>query len=408
MTLGIGGRQIEAALDSLQDMTAGLAPIQRDEYQNRLLKVRAWMAAQGIDLLYVNAGTNLKYFTGTTWHASERMVGALIPLDGELEYLAPVFEIPTLKQYQLLEGEVHGWQEHENPYQLFAQRVAAHCGPKATVGLDESCPFFIVDGVSRALPEHHFINASCVTAACRMLKSDHELALMKRAKQMTLEVHKAAASILHAGISTVEVEAFIHEGHKRVGAKSGSYFVIVLFGEATAYPHGVKDPQILQDGDMVLIDTGCKFHDYISDITRSYVFGEPTRRQRDVWNAEKQAQTAAFDAAQIGATCASVDLAARAKLESLGFGPDYSLPGLPHRTGHGIGLDIHEWPYLNSGDQSLLQSGMCFSNEPMICAPGEFGVRLEDHFYMSDDGPVWFTKPSASIDDPFSDNEMKS
>lgn len=406
MTLGIGGREAQVVLDSLQDMTAGSAPIELGEYNRRIQKVRAWMAAQSIELLYVNAGTNLQYFTGTIWHASERMVGALIPIDGDIEYLAPVFELPTLKQYQGVEGQMYGWEEHECPYKLFAKRVAVHCGNKSTLALDESCPFFIADGIRRALPENPLINASCVTAACRMIKSSTELALMKRAKEMTLAVHKAAASVLHVGLSTVEVEAFIHEAHKRVGAPSGSYFVIVLFGEATAYPHGVKDPQILKDGDMVLIDTGCKLHGYISDITRSYVFGEPTTRQRDVWDAEKQAQAAAFAAAQIGATCASVDLAARARLQLLGFGPDYNLPGLPHRTGHGIGLDIHEWPYLNSGDQTLLQSGMCFSNEPMICAPGEFGIRLEDHFYMTDEGPVWFTEPSPSIDDPFALSEV--
>lgn len=401
MTIGIGGKKVQDVLNSLQDMTAGFEPICLNEYKSRIQKVRTWMAAQGIDILYLNAGTNLKYFTGTEWHASERMVGALIPLKGDVEYLAPVFELPTLRQYQLVNGEVYGWEEHENPYRLFADRVAVHCGANATIALDESCPFFMTDGVSRALQENTFLNASCVTAACRMIKSEAELALMQRAKEMTLEVHKAAASILRPGISTVEVEAFIHKAHQRVGAKAGSYFVIVLFGEATAYPHGVKDPQILKDGDMVLIDTGCQLHNYISDITRSYVFGEPTARQREVWTAEKQAQSAAFAAAKIGEPCASVDLAARAMLESLGFGPGYSLPGLPHRTGHGIGLDIHEWPYLNSADQTLLQSGMCFSNEPMICAPGEFGVRLEDHFYMTDDGPVWFTKPSLSIDDPF-------
>ena len=405
MTKGIGGREAQEALGSLQDMTIGYQPITLVEYSKRIHKAKAWMAAQGIDLLYINSGTNLKYFTGTEWHASERMVGALIPLEGQVEYLAPVFEQPTLRQYQLVEGEVYGWQEHESPYQLFAERVAVHCTEKATIALDESCPFFMTDGIQRVMPSYSIINASCVTAACRMLKSTAELALMQRAKEMTLVVQKAAASILHAGISTLEVEAFIHEAHKRVGASSGSYFVIVLFGEATAYPHGVKDAQRLKTGDMVLIDTGCQLHDYISDITRSYVFGEPSTRQRQVWDAEKQAQAAAFAAAKIGSTCASIDLAARATLESFGFGPGYSLPGLPHRTGHGIGLDIHEWPYLNSGDKTRLQSGMCFSNEPMICAPGEFGVRLEDHFYMTDSGPVWFTQPSLSIDDPFGNVE---
>jgi len=217
---------------------------------------------------------------------------------------------------------------------------------------------------------------------------------------MTLAVHRATASMLYEGISTVEVEQFIAEAHRKVGAP-GSYFVIVLFGEATAYPHGVNYTQYLKQGDMVLIDTGCQLKNYISDITRSYVFGEASERQRFVWNCEKAAQQAAFEAAQLGIPCKDVDAAARRSLEANGFGPGYKLPGLPHRTGHGIGLDIHEWPYLVASDNTPLEVGMCFSNEPMICIPGEFGVRHEDHFYMSETGPKWFTEPAYSIDQPF-------
>lgn len=223
---------------------------------------------------------------------------------------------------------------------------------------------------------------------------------MQRAKDMTLEVQKAAASILRAGISTTEVAEFIREAHRKVGAP-GSTFCIVLFGEASAFPHGVKHAQVLKDGDMVLIDTGCLLHGYQSDITRSYVFGTPSDRQRALWNLEKTAQLAAFDAARLGEPCQVVDAAARLALEAAGLGPDYQLPGLPHRTGHGIGLDIHEGPYLVRGDLTPLAEGMCFSNEPMICIPGEFGIRLEDHFYMTATGPRWFTRPSHSVDDPF-------
>jgi Xaa-Pro dipeptidase len=272
------------------------------------------------------------------------------------------------------------------------------------IGITEDTPFFVVDGIAKfaasVAASIEIVNAKPITAHCRARKSASEIALMQRAKNMTLEVHKAAASILHEGITTTEVAAFIHEAHKKVGA-SGSYFCIVLFGPATAFPHGVKDPQTLKTGDMVLIDTGCQVEGYISDITRTYVFGEPTVRQRMVWNAEKAAQAAALAAAQLGVPCREVDIAARRSLAADGFGPQYELPGLPHRTGHGIGLDIHEWPYLVGSDTTPLAEGMCFSNEPMICVPGEFGIRLEDHFYMTADGPRWFTEPSHSVDDPF-------
>ena len=358
------------------------------------------MREHDIEAVYLNAGTNLYYFTGTSWYASERMVGAILTQDGTLEYIAPHFEISTLESFMVVKGHVNGWQEDESPYELFAAALERRGISGGKIGVDEGTSFFLFDGMRKAAPEYEYVDAKSVTAGCRMLKSEGEIGLLQRAKDMTLEVHKAAARILKVGISTTEAESFINEAHKAVGA-SGSSFCIVLFGEATAYPHGVKDPQILKDGDMVLIDTGCRLSGYNSDITRSYVFGEPSERQRKVWNDEKAAQLAAFDAAKIDIRCSDADIAARASLESAGYGPDYAVPGLPHRTGHGIGLDIHEWPYLVRSDDTPLAKGMCFSNEPMICIYGEFGVRLEDHFYMTDLGPKWFTEPSHSVDDPF-------
>ena len=397
MTKGVGGKTAEQALATLSDMTGGTVPIDLSEFEARIAKAQKLMSAQGIDALYLHAGTSLYYFTGMRWRGSERMVGAVLFQTGAPLFIAPAFEKGTLEQFMLVRGDIATWEEHENPYAVFAN----HVGDIGTLGIDEATPFFVSDGIAKAMPSTALTNGAAVTAACRMIKSPAELALMKRAKDMTLAVHKATASMLYAGITTAEVGAFLDAAHRRVGAPAGSYFKIVLFGPDSSFPHGVKTPKALEDGDMVLIDTGCKLHDYISDITRSYVFGKPTEKQRHVWNAEKAAQAAAFEAAQIGTRCGDVDLAARAELEKHGFGPGYETPGLPHRTGHGIGLDIHEWPYLNWGDNTKLQPGMCFSNEPMICLYGEFGVRLEDHFYMDADGPVWFTEPSKSIDDPF-------
>ena len=402
MTTGVGGSSAAQALATLQDMTAGAQPIALDEYRQRIAAAQQRMRELGMDALYLHAGSSLKYFTGLQWHPSERMVGALLPASGALQYIAPWFELGTVQDFMQLDGPVHSWHEHESPYALLAGLLQAlpHQGAQPVLAVDESAPFFTVDGIAKQYPQARLVNASAVTAWCRMRKSAAELALMQRAKDMTLAVHKATASMLHAGITTTEVQAFIQQAHRKVGA-AGSTFCIVLFGAATAFPHGVKEAQALRDGDMVLIDTGCALHGYLSDITRSYVFGTPNARQRQVWNAEKAAQAAAFAAAQPGVTCGEVDSAARRQLEQDGFGPGYALPGLPHRTGHGIGLDIHEWPYLVSSDTTPLAAGMCFSNEPMICVPGEFGVRLEDHFYMTEHGPRWFTQPSHSIDDPF-------
>ena len=407
MTLGIGGVSREQALAQLSNMTQGVQSIAAEEFQARVTKAQHLMQSQGIDAIYVNAGTNLYYFTGTRWFASERMVGAIIPATGAIEYIAPAFELDTLKGYMTIQGHVNTWHEDESPYALFVSTLARMgVSESATVGIDEAAAFFIFDGIRQQAPNWQFVNAKTITASCRMIKSASELALMQRAKEMTLAVHQAAASILYTGITTTEVEDFIDQAHRVVGAPKGSYFCIVLFGEDTAYPHGVKNPKALELGDTVLIDTGCQLQGYNSDITRTYVFGEPSARQRELWQLEQEAQLAAFEAAKIGAPCGSVDRAARDVLEAAGFGPGYAVPGLPHRTGHGIGLDIHEWPYLVLNDHTPLAEGMCFSNEPMLCVPGEFGVRHEDHFYMTAQGPVWFTLPAYSIDDPFGLNKV--
>ncbi|AZZ97842.1 Xaa-Pro peptidase family protein [Pseudoalteromonas sp. R3] len=398
---GIGYQNREAALAALTDMTQDVVAIKPEEYLHRIETAQAYMRQHKIAAIYLNAGTNLKYFTGLQWYPSERMVGAILPAQGEIQFIVPFFEVGSIKDYQVIEGPMHTWQEEQSPYSLLT-KVLTELGiaPDATLGIDESAAFFIADGIRRAGPALNLINAKCVTAHCRMHKSDSELALIQRAMDMTLAVHKAAASILHEGITTTEVETFINEAHRKVGA-TGSYFCIVLFGTATSFPHGVKDPQTLKQGDVVLIDTGCKLQGYLSDITRTYVFGEATERQRTMWQHEKNAQLAAFEAAQPGSPCGDVDLAARSYLAAQGLGPDYQLPGCPHRTGHGIGLDIHEWPYLVKDNPEPLAPGMCFSNEPMLVLPGEFGIRLEDHFYMTPDGPKWFTEPAHTIDDPF-------
>ncbi len=401
MTIGVGGSTPAKELADLDDMTMGITPVALPEYEARIHKAQRLMREKDIAGIYVNAGTSLYYFTGTRWGASERMVGAIIPASGQLEYIAPAFEEATLVEYMTITGRVNCWEEDESPYALMGSALARMGLKEGTIGIDEAAPFFISDGIRQSNPQYEFRNAAEVTASCRMIKSSTELALMQRAKNITLEVHKCAARILAPGVTTTEVEAFIHAAHKAAGASAGSYFCIVLFGEATAYPHGVKDPQVLQDNDMVLIDTGCQLEGYISDITRSYVYGEISDRQRQIWNLEKEAQAAAFAAAKIGQPCSAVDTAARKALEAQGLGPGYNIPGLPHRTGHGIGLDIHEWPYLVKNETTKLAPGMCFSNEPMICIPGEFGIRHEDHFYMTESGPEWFTEPAYSVDDPF-------
>lgn len=401
MTVGVGGETIDSALAKLNDMTQASTPIGKPEFESRIKRLQAAMAADGVKAMYLHAGANLLYFTGLKWSASERMVAAVIPAEGDLFYIAPHFELDTLRDYWMFDSEIFGWQEHESPYRVFANALASKGIESGKVILDESTPYFIVSNLQKSNPNIEFDLAQPITQAIRSVKSDAEIALIKRAHEMTMEVHKAAASILKAGITTTEVERFIDQAHKRVGAPDGSYFVIVLFGVATSFPHGVKEPQTLKENDWVLIDTGCVLHGYISDTTRSFCFGEPTEEHRDAWTAEKDSQIAAFESACVGLPCEVPDYAARQSLVDSGFEPDYKLPGLPHRTGHGCGLEIHEGPNLVRGEQTLMKTGMVFSDEPMLVIPDKFGVRLEDHFYMTEEGAVWLTEPSVSIDDPF-------
>ncbi len=401
MTIGIGGSTAEIELAKLSDMTGDMSAISIKEFEQRITNAQQLMKKHNIKAMYLNAGTNLYYFTGTRWYASERMVGAILTQQGELHYIVPNFEIDTIQLHMTLEGKIHGWHEHESPYQLTADILSSVDITSGTVAIDESTSFFIADGINQRCPDIKLIDAKVITATCRSQKSSTEIALLQRAKDMTMEVHKSVARILHEGISTAEVTDFINQAHIKLGAPAGSYFCIVLFGKDSSYPHGVKTPKVLDRNEVVLIDTGCQLLGYNSDITRTYVFGEATQKQRDMWQIEKNAQIAAFNAAKLGVSCGDVDVAAREYLAEQGLGPDYQTPGCPHRTGHGIGLDIHEWPYLVRSDRTPLAVGMAFSNEPMLVIPNEFGIRLEDHFYMTESGAKWFTEPAHSIDNPF-------
>jgi Xaa-Pro dipeptidase len=323
----------------------------------------------------------------------------VLPRVGEPIMICPRFELGSLQASLGVEAEVALWEEHESPYALVAQ-VLTKLGAK-TLAIDPALPFSAFEGLRLVAPGITPINGTLVIDGCRMIKSPAELALMSQAKAMTLEVHRRAARILREGITTTAVRRFIDQAHRALGADDGSSFCAVQFGLASAYPHGLPGEQTLAKGDIVLIDTGCRVQGYNSDITRTYVFGDPNPEQRRVWDVEKRAQAAAFAAVKPGVPCEEIDAAARKVLADAGFGPDYELPGLPHRTGHGIGLSIHEAPYLVRGDKTPLAPGMCFSNEPMIVVPETFGVRLEDHFHVTQDGAAWFTEPQPSLDEPF-------
>ncbi len=399
MTKGVGGSNADFELQGLARWPDPAPGISAEERAGRIGQARRLMAEQGVDAMLIGAGTSLRYFTGVPWGATERLVAMVLGPTGEPVVVCPVFELGSLDAVLGVDADVRGWQEDENPEALVAAALAEMGATR--VAFDPALPFLVYDRLRAAAPSADLVNATAIVDACRACKSAAELALMTQAKQMTLEVHRRAARMLAPGVTTTEVKRFIDDAHRMLGADSGSSFVAVQFARATAYPHGLPGVQMLEEGDLVLIDTGCLVQGYNSDITRTYVFGQPTAEQRRVWDVEREAQQAAFDAVRPGVACEEIDATARRVLEKAGFGPDYDLPGLPHRTGHGIGLSIHEAPYLVRGDRTPLRPGMCFSNEPMIVIPDSFGVRLEDHFYVTETGAAWFTAPSPSIDEPF-------
>ena len=398
----IGGRSLAETAARLAPWPHRAAPIQRAEYERRLARARALMRERGDDALLITAGSSLRYFTGITWGATERLVAMLLTAQGDPILLAPSFEEGSLSHELKIPMQAWLWDEHENPQQVVADRLAEH--DVRQLALDPAAAFVIAERLRAVVGDCRIVDASPVVDGCRMCKSPAELALMKQATAMTLQVHRLAAGLMREGIGTGEIKRFIDRAHRALGADGGSTFCIVQFGQATAYPHGIPGEQFLRRNELVLIDTGCSVEGYQSDITRTYIFGTPTAEQQRIWSLERAAQQAAFDAVRPGVPCQDIDAAARRVLEAGGLGPDYRLPGLPHRTGHGCGMSIHETPYLVRGDTTALAPGMCCSNEPMIVVPDRFGVRLEDHFYVTEQGAAWFTAPSPAIDRPFADD----
>jgi len=384
--------------DDLKLMIDGIEPISIGERERRIERARRLMIENGLDAVFLDAGSSLDYFTGVRWSRSERMTAAVIPARGEIAYVCPAFEEARLRELLLFGEDVRVWEEHESPYDCVAGILRDRDIATGRVGFEESVRFFLLDGIRSATPQTQIASADPVTIPCRGLKSPAEIALIQRAMEITAEAFKACIARLHEGISQTEFIALSVEAHKALGAKG---HVDVQFGESTAFPHGSAHTTYLKEGDVVLMDGGCTVEGYHSDISRTIVFGQPTSRQREIWDLEKAAQAAAFAAAQVGVPMEAVDAAARKVIVDAGFGPGYRVPGLPHRTGHGIGLDVHEHYYVVQGNSDPLAPGMCFSNEPMIAIYGEFGVRLEDCVYMTETGPCYFTEPSPSIDRPF-------
>ena len=392
------GADVPPSIRALTPMLGGIVPISDEERRSRIERARTLMADHRIDAIYLESGTSLFYYTGVRWSGGERMFAAVLPARGEIGWVCPKFEEGRARELIRFGTDVRTWEEDEDPGRTVAQILKDRGIATGRIGIEERVRFFLFDMIRRAAPALEYVSADPVTAGCRVIKSPAEIALMQRANDITVAAYKAVIPTLREGTTKQQFMAHAAAAHKALGVEGG---IDVEFGELTASPHGSTRPRTLRAGDVVLMDGDCSVEGYQSDISRTIVFGKPTQRQKDMWDLEKRAQAAAFAAAGPGVPCEQVDAAARKVITDAGFGPGYRVPGLPNRTGHGIGLDGHEWTYLVRGNKTPMAAGMCFTNEPMIVLPGEFGVRLEDDMYITPSGARFFSQPSPSIDQPF-------
>lgn len=386
------------ALSSLPHVDMTVTPISTDERRLRIAKAQQLMKENGFSAIILEPGAAMDYFTGIQWWRSERLTSVIIPREGDIAVVCPFFEEPSIKETLLLGKDIRVWQEHESPFLLIKQILQDKGVAKGKIGFEKTVRYFVLENTMSLLPDAVHTSADPITRGCRMVKSKHELQLLHKANEVTLRAYEYVFSKIQLGMSQSDVKALMKTTQSTLGGNSP--WCLALFNEASAYPHGTKNEQTITEGSVVLMDSGCSVHGYQSDISRTFVFGVASAKQRKVWDTVRKGQQIAFENAQVGVQAGHVDDAVRKHYQSLGFGPQYQLPGLSHRTGHGIGMEGHESVNFVHGEKQKLTKGMCFSNEPGIYLPGEFGVRLEDCLYLGDKSAHWFTEPPVSLDQP--------
>jgi len=399
MLPGWAARAASPGVAGLTSLTVDAKPIAPHERMARIAKLQRLMVDGDIGALIVESGSSLDYFTGVQWHRSERTTAAVIPARGDVVIVTPAFEEPSIRETLAVSGDVRPWNEHESPFDLIVGALRDRGVRSGAIAFEPTTRAFIVDGVREAgAGEYRVVSGDALVKAVRLIKSPAELALMQAANNVTLAALRYVHGNVRPGMRPDEIAAMTDAATTALGGEPG--FALVLLNEASAYPHGSRQPQTVREGSIVLMDVGCTVHGYQSDISRTWVVGTPTAKQRKVWNTVKRGQELALATARPGVPVGAIDDAVRAYYEKEGWGPGYRLPGLSHRTGHGIGLDGHEPPYLVHGDTTPLAPGMCFSDEPGLYIPGEFGIRMEDCWYMTPTGPKLFTELARSIENP--------
>jgi Xaa-Pro dipeptidase len=395
---------LPAPLAALKNRRSEAQPISHAEREERFTRAQQKMRDNSIDAIALIGGTSLVYFTGIRWWNSERLFVAVLPQKGAPFYVCPAFEEERAReQMQEAPGgkdsKVYTWNEDEDPYVLVAKGLKDLGLTGGKLGFEERVTFVFSDGIRKALPGFETVSATPVTAGCRAVKTAAELKLMQLANDVTLSVYEAAwKSILAAGpgITNAQVSQWIGAAYGLTGFPGDASCQVDKY---SALPHGSIEPQVIHEGSLILIDDGCKVEEYQSDISRTFTLGKPTERMKHVFDVVHRAQAAAVAAAKPNVPCGAIDAAARKVIDDAGFGPGYV--HFSHRLGHGIGMDGHEWPYLVKGNPTPLEVGMCFSDEPGVYLRGEFGIRLEDDWHVTEDGGKLFTPQSPSLEEPF-------
>lgn len=389
------------SITSLKSMKDQAKPITVTERRDRQEKARRLMRANGIDAILLMEGTSLDYFSGIRWWGGERTFAMILPAKEKPFFVCPTFEQGRATEQianspQADDPDLRLWQEDDNPYQRIAQGLRDRHISAGTLGIEETVRYVFSNGIAKASPQLKLTSATPVTAGCRMVKSNHEIALMRLASKVTLAAYEAAYAALHEGMTQHDFSELIASAHSQLGFTGDAD---VQVGQYTAMPHGSVEPQSIQQGTMVWVDGGCKVEGYVSDISRSFVLGKATDDMKKVFDIVHRTQRAALKAAHPEEACGSVDAAARKVISEAGYGPDYKY--FTHRVGHGMGMDGHEWPYLVRGNTTRLAQNMVFSDEPGIYIRGQFGIRLEDDMHITENGAELFTPQSPSLEDPF-------
>ncbi len=398
LTVGTRVSATESETPRHRSLTASTRPITVEEHGARLAKLQSLMQQQKVAAFLVEAGSSLEYFTGIRWWRSERTTAALIPAEGKVVVVTPFFEVPSVQESLKIDADVRPWHEDQSPFVLIAGATGDRKSP-GPLAIEPTTRHFIVNNLAKAAGDgREIVSGESLVNACRMHKSPAELALMQAAADVTINAIRHVHANVKTGMSSADIMRMLIEATNALGGNHE--FSLVLLNEASAYPHGSEHPQSVREGSVILVDTGCKVHGYSSDISRTWVFGKPNARQREVWDTVKRGQEIALETAKVGIPIGDLDIAVRNYYEGRGWARNYGLPGTSHRTGHGIGMDGHEPPNLMRADRTPLETGMCFSDEPGIYIPGEFGVRMEDCWYMTEQGPKLFTPLAKSIDDP--------